>query len=362
MHLHLFTLLVPALAFGSIANASRLDGGGSTRILVLDMAPEGEGQAAANRIFSIDPRDTDPTIIALVARLQKLPAGDSIAGTSELIAFLRANSQRLARHNSTRWISGKGDSLYIYVLRPVNRKAKLDFAEERRKSRVEADLITLAQVGQKISGIGVLGDEPDPVRGSFSLSRYALTRLRANFGITSTLDSVAPSGRQAKDDTPPTILRTTLITGPAEHLFLSANAAMTQARQVKYVESGRTLEPDRKPSEFLIGFNYSVGDLFEEDETASMGSFMRGMYLGFLVEASKRPFNQISGVVGFRRNLPLLDRYLSFNTVSPYAGLVWLRNDRRETAGSEIRSSYGRRDFIWGLSLNLDKALSWVGG
>ena len=58
----------------------------------------------------------------------------------------------------------------------------------------------------------------------------------------------------------------------------------------------------------------------------------------------------------------MLDRYLSFNTVSPYVGLVWLRNDRRESPDSEIKSRYGGSDLIWGLSLNLDKALSWLGG
>jgi hypothetical protein len=355
LNLLLFSIVAAATALGTEPGAPPAERPKSSRILILDLAPESEGEATANRIFAIDPSDDDPTVASLLERLEPLDRGDS-ASTPALITFLRSNGSQLARRTSNRWISRKGDSLYIYVLRPVNRKAKVDFAEDRRKSRIESDLITLVQVGQKISGMGVLGDEPRAVLASVSVSRYGLTKLRANFSITARLDSVAT---RIKDSAPDT-LRTTLVTGPAEHLFLSADAALTQARQIKYVESTRTLEPNMKPTEFLIGFNYSVGDLYDDKENASIGSFLRGMYVGFLVEASKRPFNQVSAIVGLRRNIPWLDRYISFGTVSPFAGVVWLRNDEQDATDAAVRSRYGRRDFVSGLSLNLDKALGWL--
>jgi hypothetical protein len=53
---------------------------------------------------------------------------------------------------------------------------------------------------------------------------------------------------------------------------------------------------------------------------------------------------------------------VSFETVSPYVGIVWTKNDRVDDAGNLLgERRYGRGEFVWGVSLNLDKALGWVG-
>jgi hypothetical protein len=61
--------------------------------------------------------------------------------------------------------------------------------------------------------------------------------------------------------------------------------------------------------------------------------------------------------------IPPLETFLPFDTVSPFLGVVWVRNDR--IAGSPsaptLSSRYGKGKFVTGLSLNLDKALGWVG-
>ena len=154
-------------------------------------------------------------------------------------------------------------------------------------------------------------------------------------------------------------LTTSLVTGPAEHFFLSADAALTQIRQVKYNSESKSFETEKKPTEFLVGTNYQIGDLLSDDDR----NFFRGLYLSFLVEASKRPFNQIGAAIGFRNNLPYLDSYVSLRTVSPYIGYSWVRNDEADgNQSGDIKSRYGKPQLIGGLSFNLDKALNWLGG
>jgi hypothetical protein len=150
-----------------------------------------------------------------------------------------------------------------------------------------------------------------------------------------------------------------------EQFFLSANAGLTNATQVSYDATTRTLGPAKKPTGFYIAANYAFGDLYDEGkETNFANRFFGGMYLGVFVQASRRPFEQFGTIIGFRRHfIPWLETYLPLDTVSPYLGVVWVRNDSLSASptGPTLSSHYGKAQFVTGLSLNLDKALGWVG-
>lgn len=356
-------------------NKAQLNG----HVLIFDMAAAPDsGPTALNRVFSFDAGATDPLLKRFKASLEECVVG---CDADAVIADIRIHADELAKLSSTRWISGKGDTMDIFVFGPLNRLPKVAFKEDARQSRLEIDVGTLIQVAGKIvTKAGLPADSP-PATVRVTRRQYYLTKSRATLKVVATLKPPqAPDSANAKDararanakakDAPegeeeiPEKLETSLITGSEERFFLSANAAFTQARQVTYDESSKTLKPDKKPDEFLIGINYAVEDLFANDEATGVHSFLGGLFASLLVEASKTPFNQIAATVGFRRNLPFLEDFLTFTTVSPYVGIVWVRNDRIQLDGasSNVKSGYSKRKFITGLSLNLDKALEWLGG
>ena len=340
------------------------------RVLIFDMAAvPSSGPNILNRVFSFDASTTDPLLKSVKDSLERCVGG---CDADAVIADIRHRADELSELSSTRWISGKGDTMDIFIFGPLNRLPKVDVKEDARQSRLAIDVGTLIQVAEKI---GASADQlPDSARATVRVTRrqYYLTKSRASLKVVATLRPPRAPDRanaNAKDDPEaeeeiPEKLETSFITGSEERFFLSANAAFTQARQVTYDESSKTLQPGKKPEEFLIGVNYAMEDLFANDEATGISSFLGGLYAGFLVEASKTPFNQIAATVGFRRNLPFLDDFLTFTTVSPYVGMVWVRNDRIQPDGasSNVKSGYGKANFITGLSLNLDKALEWLGG
>lgn len=351
------------------------------RVLIFDMAavPDSDPKIL-NRVFSFDAGFTDTLLKSVKASLERCVVG---CDADAVVADIRSHADELAELSSTRWISGKGDTMDIFVFGPPDRLPKIAFKEDARQSRLEIDVGTLIQVAGKIVDKGT-ADFPSATV-SVTHRQYYLTKSRATLKVEATLrPPQAPAAERAnasaKDaptraktnakDAPqaeeeiPEKLETSFITGSEERFFLSANAAFTQARQVTYDESSKTLQPNKKPEEFLIGINYAMEDLFANDEATGVGSFLGGLYASLLVEASKTPFNQIAATVGLRRNLPFLEDFLTFATVSPYVGIVWVRNDRIQPDGasSNVKSGYSKRKFITGLSLNLDKALEWLGG
>ena len=159
----------------------------------------------------------------------------------------------------------------------------------------------------------------------------------------------------------PDSLALSLTTGPTEHFFLSANVANTTAHQFKYNQTTQSIQPIANPKEFFVGIDYTLGDIFDAANPSALNSFKDGIYLGMMLEASSRPFNQLGVSLGFRHN-PMA-QFVNFDAVSPYVAVVWARSDRVSGSGAStsIDSRYGKGKVVFGLSLNLDKALGWVG-
>lgn len=344
-----------------------------TRLLVLDLAPSDEAHPIANRIFSISETESDPAVTSLRCYLSALrdardtstcdstmPGASPGRGPAGVLRFIRGNGKQLSLRSSARWVSRKGDSLQIFVFHQPDSTAILTIKEVARRSRIATDLRTLAQIALKIGGLR-LAENRDI---GFSFRQHYLTETRATLTVAGSLGPKSNRGAIASENAAEVSdqLTTSIVTGPREHLFLSAKAALTELRQAKYDSETNTFDLDDKPTAFLIGVNYAVGDLLRDAAPSSLERFANGTFISLLLEGSKTPFDQIGAAIGFRHSPPGLDSFLSLETVSPYVGLIWGRNDRAESETSNrIESTYGRRSIVWGLSLNLDKALGWLG-
>ncbi len=331
-------------------------------IVVIDLIPVvSEEFPVATRVFSFTTEDDDPTIVQLVSMVHSLNALDSLSGAQSLLRFVRQHGEELSIHSSNRWVSHKGDSVEVILLRPAGQSGVVDFEEKARQSRLTADIDSLMEIVGSIANKNFVRG---PSGVSFARRKYRLRNGRGVLRISAAFET--PAGDQEKneaggDQSPP--VSTTLVTGPAERVFLSANAAYAKIRQVKFNTDAGTFEPGNKPTELLIGVNYSLQDIFQNDAATGAKAFLRGLYFGFLVEPTKRPFNQLAATVGFRHSPPPFESLFSLETVSPYIGVVWARDDVPDpNAGANVRTRYGRPAMIMGLALGLDKALGWLQG
>jgi len=329
----------------------------NTRMVVLDFTRWGE-RGTIDRMFSLSANDTDPDVQGLrkrlLAMLRCVPDdGDVSTFASPVVDLLDSLRSNLSARSSLRWISTEGDKVEIYLLRSPGHQGKVDVDEKPRQTRLSSDLVTLAELAQEILvGVSATGTGPDY---SFTYRQYVLTRPRANLKI---IGSVLP---RKPDATKPDSLTLSLTTGPTEHFFLSANVANTTAHQFKYNQTTQSIQPIANPKEFFVGLDYTLGDIFDAANPSALNSFKDGIYLGLMLEASSRPFNQVGVSLGFRHN-PIA-QFVNFDAVSPFVAAVWARSDRVSGSGAaaSIDSKYGKGKVVFGLSLNLDKALGWVG-
>jgi hypothetical protein len=148
-----------------------------------------------------------------------------------------------------------------------------------------------------------------------------------------------------------------LVTGRPEHFFLSANAGSADVVQSEYDSETKTLNP-QTPTSFFIGANYAISDM-SETTSGFLSRLVRGLYFGAMVQASTRPMDQVGIIAGYRENpIPVLDKIISFDVVSPYVGALWVKSDTL-IDGVKHRE-YRAPAFIWGATLNLSKAVDWL--
>lgn len=250
--------------------------------------------------------------------------------------------------HSTRWISRRASELQVFVLFNGfdDTLPKIVFAEVKRRSRLASDLATAMKLAKAIVGKTEAAIPRAPALRCASKT-YALQHDRANLKVTAEVPDVA-----ASDDGEGVVrsAAVTLITGSAEHLFLSADLPTRRLNDVKLTDGG--LEPTTKPTRFFIGLNYAVGDL-DDDRPRSAGRTLLGNLVGrVMFEASSTPFDSF-GVALALRGSYLKSVGIDFNTVSPFAGYIWTRPEP-----DDANTLTGTLQF--GFSFNLDKALGWV--
>ena len=339
-------------------------------VILVDLVSAANDNPVASRVFTFtDDHDDDAVVAELLGMVKPLHSLESSAAANRVLGFMRQHGEHLAAHSSNRWVSHQGDSVEVVVFGAAGQVPSVTFEEQARQSRLTADLDSLVETAGSIDQT-VNGE----ARGTIAVTRrkYRLRDSRAVLKIAAHLDD-ADTGKSSKGDNgkgeknddkgsdPPVL--TTIITGPSERVFLSANASYSKIRQTKYNAGDQTFEYGNKPTEVLIGVNYSMHDVFQNQNSTGLRAFLRGLYFGFLIEPSKRPFNQIAATMGFRHSPPPLESLFSLETVSPYVGVVWARDDVPDPSSiTHVKTRYGKPSLIMGLALGLDKALGWIEG
>jgi hypothetical protein len=357
-------LATPILALSQSRKAGDAE---FTPMVLIDLVPAVDESPVATRVFSFTAEDDDPAVVQLFSMIRSLSSADSIGGAARVLRFVRERGQQLSTNSSNRWVSHQGDSIDVIVLRPAGAQPDMEVEEKARESHLSANLDSLIDLSGSLANRSETRNARRVI--SFTRRKYRLRNTRGALRIDASLTPVGKKGDEkdesdeAKGGDSQQPVSTTLITGPSERVFLSGNAAFTKVRQVRYNPDDQSFIPGNKPTEFLIGVNYSLQDMFRNDNASGWRAFGRGVYLGFLAEPSKRPFNQIGGVVGFRHSPPPFETLFSLETVSPYFGLVWARDDVPAEGGpSPVKTRYGKRALIMGLALGLDRALGWIAG
>ncbi len=216
---------------------------------------------------------------------------------------------------------------------------KVGFVETKRRSRLATDLGTLLKLGPKL-----LQESGPTLRCASKV--YRLQHDRATLKVTAEMP-VIPAVE------PPQVRSAamTLLTGSAEHLFLSADLPVRSLNDVKLGDDGG-LEPTTKPTRFFIGLNYGFGDL-DDDRPRSWGRTLRdNVVVRVMFEASSSPLDSV-GVALALRGSYLSSVGIDFDVVSPFVGYVWTKPE--DTTIDEVTGTVQ-----FGFSFNLDKALSWV--
>ena len=332
------------------------------RILILDAtSPENSLSTKANRVFCVPADARIPKPPAPKAKGQHLEESgplDSMLVTTVLAMACDTTSPRtpdeclkalkkLSAVSSNRWVSIKGDKLGIFVFGDPGTKTAIDIEEDERFTRLSSDLATLARLAA--NGIfRTTGREPK--RLSVSGYLWELQRMRSNLTVTA---QAHHDGAKKADDTEGPKVTSVLVTGPNEHWFLSVNIPMTTLNGIALNDSGVGV-PSEKPSQFLIGINYMMGDLLSRNSPA----WWSGLSVGGVVAASSHPLESLGLTLGYR--FAATKAYgFELDTFSPFVGWEQTISESKGSDGSVDKKKVYK--FVAGLSFNLDAALAWFG-
>lgn len=236
---------------------------------------------------------------------------------------------------SERWISLEGDILTIYVFYDLAQgNPDLEIDEQVRRTVLASDLTKLIKLGASLaSATGLEGT-------GLLVRKYSLTKKRANLTITTSQGEAT-----AKAD---------LITGPMEHLFLSADLPVNKVSQLELNDDNQ-LVPKDEPTTFYVGVDFKIGDLLTDDLP-----LWQNLVVKLQAKASRHPDESWGVALGLRGDY--LQRFgLDLDQFSPFVGWTFTREDAKEGDRPDKGGSRNS-EFRVGLSFNLDEAMKWIGG
>jgi len=321
----------------------------------------GESWAASSqRIMIADLTAKTPVVVVVdpgVSCLQQTlsDACQSLDGRTP--KEVQAAATCLKSESDMRWISRQGDDLRLYVVYQGADPA-VRFNEQSRKTRISTDLSNLIKLARSAKLLE--GAKPDDLK--CVEQSYELERVRSNLAVTVEQTPAAPRAVAMIEAAGPTAstaaaaaapkATTTIITGPAEHWYLSADLPIRHFNELKRNDTSGLIEPAKTPTTFFVGVDYALGDILGESQ-----SWRRDFVLKGMLKFSKQPLQTFGIALGYRG--PALSSLgLSFEVVSPFAGYFWSRPEVPEgSSGAETKL---QGTFQFGFSFNLDTALGWA--
>jgi len=247
----------------------------------------------------------------------------------EKLAFLEKLREKGSKITNNRLLGKKGDKFEIYLFYKGMVEPELDIQEKKRKSGIVKDIMTLSKL--LFTTLAKGGDVIQMTSRTFQLSLE-----RAVVSIKAKLDK---KERNVE-----------IITGSSEHWFFSADLLLQKLAEVKIVSAKdkESLEPRETPKEFHLGLNWMIGDIFNEKRGLLKNLFLKGM-----VKFSKSPLDSYGFGVGFRfPGIKILGVDLS--SFSIFSSVIWSK-EQSEDKQQKLK----KRQILFGISYNLDKALGW---
>jgi hypothetical protein len=140
-----------------------------------------------------------------------------------------------------------------------------------------------------------------------------------------------------------------VITGPREHWFLTADLPVAKLSNVKFVQDKGTVEPRETPKNLYLGLNWMIGDILAEKQ-----NLLKNFFLKAMLKMSKAPLDGYGIGIGYRfPKVRLLG--IDISSFSMFASLIWTKEEIEDKT-----EKLKKRQFLFGISYNLDKALGWV--
>lgn len=326
-------------------------------ILILDQRPTA---ATLNRVYSFPEGNGEPLkyLQAALAAAVKVPSDDTI--NAVLLEARRLTGDQTpdipvpkgadAAPPATtpdRWIATRGAVLHVYVIYTGvegTPTPTVTIDEATRASTLAQDLATALQVAKKVV-------QKAPERVQLYARDYTLTKTRATLQITV---RKGEKTEETKSESAAPELKATLITGPAEHWFLSADLPITNATQMAYDETSHQLVSKGIPTTFYFAVDYALGDLLSPERRWWEGITLKG-----LLKVSKTPLDSYGFSLGYRlRNTKLIG--IELDAFSPFLAVLWTKQDAVSSDNTAQPESEYHANFRFGVSFNLDKALAWV--
>jgi hypothetical protein len=329
----------------------------SGRLVVLDLTSHrGAKIDSLNRAYVFDADYRLPGASASLSSELKAHTDTTSTGYSNDVLLERIRTKGVQAPR--RWRSKKGEALAVFTFCPEQYPVDLKLDETGRETQFGSDL---GKLFKAVAGTKLLtGDET-----RVSMASWILEKTRATLTIHAApsfeqedLVGLFALGLKMGDEhitQPVTKLgtaQTTLTTGPTEHWYLSASVPLTKIQEAHFVDSTGAFEPRDKPKEVLIGANFMVGDVLSDDYGGLLGGFAPGV----VVEASSKPFRSFGVTASYRiRSQKVLG--IQLDVITPFWGLIRSTTDVKDATGAVEHSVYIG---VWGISLNLDKATSWL--
>jgi hypothetical protein len=213
-----------------------------------------------------------------------------------------------------------------------------------------------------VEGLGLVGDPraakvlsdlannvgpSNPPLGAAALT--AIAKLKAPAAPTA-----APKAEEAAED----VLKpkAELLTGPIEHWFLSADVPLNDVKALSFDKDTNQVTLSDEPSTFYLGVNFLLGDIKETSRP-----FLQNLVFKAMLKASKHPLDSVGVAIGLRGQW-LAKWGLNLDALTPFVGWTSTQEDAVETNGTVTKRARRNSELRFGVSLNLDQAVKWVGG
>ena len=207
---------------------------------------------------------------------------------------------------------------------------KVKLKEEKRKTRISEDFATLKKIADSLVGTKVLKELEVVAVTKKECVIYEQHHNRTTVEV------------QALDAQDKEIGSFTLVAGPTERFYLSADMPVTNIKQLSYDSGTNSVIEKEKPASFYIGLNAKMGDVFRN---YSSDEFYNDISIKVLIKASSRPSESMGVGIGY-----------SFKLMEVFVARVWTKDDQN-AGGASIGTTAST---IFGVSFNPTKGLEWI--